>query len=427
MDYHFGRLTPAMNRAVEAHIAACERCKREGLKGAAAQRQAAGRRLRRVRGGKPFIGPRGRIALLTLALLIAIQFVLVAVTRGQAQPLLSAFNQWRAPGSAPALDGASSNLTASARLPAPDAGAIALSADGATLAVAQGGEHPAVTLWNTKSRTRAILIPWTGAEAPATLAWSPDGALLAVSGRSQMMIWSAQSHTVVWQLDLPDGLAARIYDVQQQAVIDRPDPASLFASGPLVWGADGALSPAPAGANGPTGITSPQTPVVGLWSSEGAHLFGDGQGAVHLGVSAADIERGDALLNWAPGGRYLLFARLDLPITGSGGLPDGALPNSLTQTLVAHVLGVSKTANAPGERDALLWFSPDARHAAVCDRTQPNTPARMYNVATGAVMATLEIACGGLPSHAAQWSANGATLYIASATGSIAIFSAPQP
>jgi hypothetical protein len=376
-----------------------------------------------VRGGKPVIGPRGRIALLALSLLIAIQLILVAVTRGQAQPLVSVLNQWHAPGAAPVLDGASVNLGPSAQLAVADAGAIALSANGATLAVAQGSEHPTVALWSVKTRARIATFAWTSGESPASLAWSPDGSLLAASSASQMIIWSVRSHTLVWQLTLPGTPAARVYDVGQQAIIAQPDPASLFASGPLVWGADGALSPAPVGAIGPAGVSSPQTPVIGLWSSDGAHLFGDGHGAVHVGISDGDIERGAAMLDWSPDGRYLLWAALNLPV--SGGSPASAPPDSLVQTLVAHVLKTSKTASAPGAGDALIWFSPDASRAAVCDRTQPNTRARIYDVATGAPLATLNVSCAGVPAHAAQWSANGATLYFAPATGTIAIFTSP--
>lgn len=425
VDYHFGRLPPEMNRAVETHIGSCKQCKREGLKRAAADRHAAVRKLRGVRGGKPLISPRGRVALLALILLLIAQLVIVSVIRGKAQPLLSVVSQWRAPGAPPALDGASVTLTARARLSGADTSGIALSVDGTFLAVAQGGEHPAVTIWNTRSRDRSVVFPWTDTEAPASMAWSPDGSLLAVASPSKMIIWSTQSRTVVWRFALPGAPATRVYDVAQQRVLAMPDPASLFSGGPVAWGADGALAPAPAGAAGPTGVTSPQTPIVGLWSSAGAHLYGDGQGAIHLGVSSADALRGDALIDWAPDGRYLLWASLDMPVTGGGASSASAPPDSLMQALVTRLLPTSKTASSPGANDALVWFSPDASHAAICDRGQPNTRPMIYAVPTGEALGALDITCAALTVRSAQWSAAGSTLYITTPSGSIAIYPMP--
>ncbi len=428
MDYHFGRLTPAMNRAIETHVRTCERCKREGLTHAAGERQAANRKLRSVRGGKPLLGPRGRVALLALTLLVAAQVVLFQVTRGQAQPLLSLVSQWRAQGGAPALGAAPVALNASWNLPAgaANASAIALSVDGKMLAVAQGGAQAKITIWSTRSEDRVAAIPWSANDAPATLSWSPDGSMLAASSPSEIIIWSISPYNVVTRFSLPGGPAMRVYDVRQQTRVASPDPAPAFASGPLVWGADGALSPAPAGAAGPTGVTSPQTPVIGFWSSEGAHLFGNGHGAVHLGISAADALSGDALLDWSPDGRYLMWAMLDLPVNGAGSSPASAPPDSTVQTLVTRVLAQSKTANAPGQNDALLWFAPDASRVAVCDRTQPNARVQIYDIASGLAVATLDVACASLPAHAVQWTADGSQLFVAPTSGPVADYTAPQ-
>lgn len=427
VDYHFGRLSPTMNRAIEAHIRSCPRCKRERMGRAAADRQAANRKLRRVRGGKPLLSPRGRLILLAIALLIAAQMVLVQVTRGQAKPLLSLMGQWRAQDAAPALGGPPVALSASARLPAGTTGssAIALSVNGKTMAVAQGGAHPGVTLWNATSRARIVVLPWAVQDAPASLAWSPDGSLLAAASPTQIIIWSVAEPRVVWRLSLPEWPAMRVYDVSQQAIIASPDPASVFASGPLVWGADGALTPAPAGAAGPTGITSPQTPVVGFWSSEGAHLFGDGHGSVHLGVTAADVLRGVSLLGWSPDGRYLMWGSLNVPVTGAGASPASSPPDEVVQMVVKRVLATSKIVSAPDQNDALLWFAPNASHVAVCDRTRENAGVLIYDIASGAVAATLDVTCAGLSSHAAQWTADGSRLFIASARGPIAVYIAP--
>ena len=427
VDYHFGRLSPAMNRAVEAHIRSCPRCKREGMNKAAAERQAANRKLRRVRGGKPLLSPRGRLILLAIAVLVTAQLVLVQVTRGQARPLLSLVGQWRAQDAAPALGGPPLALAASARLSATTSGAsaIALSANGKTLAVAQGGAHPGVTLWNASTRVRNVVLPWTVQDAPASLAWSPDGSLLAAASPTQIVIWSVAEPRVVWRLSLPGSPAMRVYDVSQQAIIASPEPATAFSDGPLVWGADGALTPAPAGAAGPTGVTSPQTPVVGFWSSEGAHLYGDGHGAVRLGVTAADAVRGVSLLGWSPDGRYLMWASLNVPVSGEGASSASAPPDEVVQALVKRVQATSKTVSAPDQNDALLWFAPNASRIAVCDRTRANAGMVIYDIASGAVAATLDVTCAGLSSHAAQWTADGSRLFIASAKGPIAVYIAP--
>lgn len=428
VDYHFGRLTPEMNRAIEAHVRTCSRCKRERLSRAASERQASNRKLRRVRGGKPLIGPRGRIALLALTLLVTAQLVLVQVTRGKAQPLLSLVSQWHAQGAAPVVGGAPVSLTANWRLPAStaDASAIALSVDGKSLAVARSGEHPTITLWGAKSGDRLAALAWTAGDAPATLAWSPDGSLLAASSPSEIIIWSMSPYKVVAQFSLPSASAMRVYDVRQETLIASPDPATAFAGGPLVWGANGSLSRAPAGAAGPTGVTSPQTPLIGFWSSEGAHLYGNGHGPIHIGISPADAQRGEALLDWSPDGRYLMWALLNMPVSGAGSSPASVPPDTVVQALVARALLGSKTASAPGENDALLWFSPDASRVAVCDRTQPNARIQIYGIASGVAVASLDVACANLPAHAAQWTADSSQLYIAPISGPTAVYTIPQ-
>ncbi len=428
VDYHFGRLTPAVNRAIETHVRSCARCKREGLTNAAAERQAANRRLRRVRGGKPLIGPRGRLALLALTLLVVAQIALFQVTRGQEKPLLSLINQWRAQGAVGAPPGAPIALGAKWRMPAATAGAsaIALSADGQTLAVAHAGAHPSITLWSAKSEDQLAALTWTAGDAPSTLAWSPDGSMLAASSSSTIIIWSMSPYKVVTQFQLPTAPAMRVYDLRQQELIASPDPTSVFASGPLVWGPDGALSPAPTGAAGPTGVTSPQTPVIGFWSSEGVRLFGAGGGSVHIGVSTADILSGAALLDWSPDGRYLMWAALSLPVSGVGSSPASVPPDAIVQTLVTRVLTASKAGSEPGQNDALLWFAPDASRVAVCDRTQPNARMRIYDIASGAATAILDMPCANLPLHAAQWTADGAQLYITPINGPVAVYIAPQ-
>ena len=422
VDYHFGRLTPAMNRAVEAHVRSCERCKREGLTRAAAERQAANRKLRRVRGGKPLISKRGRIALLALAVLLIGQLVLYQVARGQAQPLLSVFNAPSAPSDAPVALGPALRLPAGAS----DASAIALSVDAKMLAVAQGGAQPNVSVWATRTGDRVAMFPWPGHDAPATVAWSPDGSMVAASSPSALTVWTVTPVTTVATFALPTAQAMAVFDLRHRATVSTADPAQAFAHGPLAWGADGSLSPAPPGAAGPAGVTTPQTPVVGLWSSEGAHLYGDGHGAVYLGVSVPEAQSGVALLDWAPDGRYLFWAQPNLLVSGVSASSASAAPDPLAQTLVTRIVaqgkGAGKGGAAGAATDALLWFSPDASRVAVCDRTQPNAQMTLYNVATSAPTAILNVACASLPAHAAQWSADSGELVVAPTSGPIAIY-----
>ncbi|HEX9035636.1 MAG TPA: zf-HC2 domain-containing protein [Ktedonobacterales bacterium] len=424
VDYHFGRLTPAMNRAIETHVRSCERCRREGLTRAASDRQSANRKLRSVRGGKPALGPRGRIALLALALVIAGQFVLYQVARGQAQPLMSVFSQWRAQGAAPNVGGAPSQISPYLRLPAgaSDASAIALSVNGKLLAVAQGGARPNVTVWSTKSGDRVASYAWSAKDAPASLAWSPDGAMVAASSPSTLMIWTVTPALVVANVPLPSTPVLMTYDLRQKSATAGLPPAQAFANGPLAWGADGALSAAPPGAAGPADVTTPQTPVIGFWSSQGTHLFSE-RGRVHVGVSPAEAQFGVALLDWSPDGRYLLWAQADLSASGPGASPASALPDSVALTLATRIAAASKRGGAAGEDDALLWFSPDASRVAVCDRTLPNARIAIYAVGSGAVLATLDTGCANLPTHAAQWSADSALFYVAPLSGPVVLYS----
>lgn len=423
VDYHFGRLTPALNRAVETHVRSCDRCRREGLTRAAAERQAAKRKLSRVRGGKPLLGPRGRIALLALIVLVAGQFVLYQIARGKAQPLLSVFNQGGAPvGSADPV-----SISPFAHLPqgANDASAMALSVDGKSLAIAQGGAHPNVSVWSTRTGDRVAIFPWGAADAPSAVAWSPDSAMVAASSPSTLMIWTVTPVMVVAKIALPDPPVLLLYDLRQKTATPGLDAAQAFASGPLAWGANGTLGPAPAGAAGPAGVTTPQTPVIGFWSSQGAHLFAEGNDWAHVGVSVAEAQSGVALLDWSPDGRYLLWSQPDMPVSGSGSSPASALPDQVAQALAARVVAAAKAKGGAGQGDALLWFSPDASRVAVCDRTQASPQMVIYTIASGQVSATLNVSCVNLPAHAAQWSNDGSRFYVAPTNGPVAIFNLP--
>ena len=121
-----------------------------------------------------------------------------------------------------------------------------------------------------------------------------------------------------------------------------------------------------------------------------------------------------------------MWALVDLPVSGAGSSSASAAPDTAVQALVTRVLAKSKTANAPDQNDALLWFAPDASHVAVCDRTRSDAQVWIYDIASGDVAATLNVACANLPVHAVQWTADGSQLYIASTNGPISVYTAPK-
>lgn len=387
-----------------------------------------------VRGGKPLIGPRGWRVILALLVLVAFQVALIQITRGQAQSLATILDQWRAPGVSSALGVNTTSLKPTNFIPgATNSSAMALSMDGQTMALSQSAvvnsnkpDAPArinVSLWSVKNGDQIITIPWTAPDAPSGLAWDASGSEVAVASSSQVAIWDTSSRTITTTLPLPSAPAASVFDVSQRAVVNTYDPATLFTRGTLVWGADGALNLAPSGAAGPTSVTTPWTPTVSLWSSAGLHIFGDGKGGARLGVSPADADAGDAILDWSPDGRYLLWASLSEPASGSGAI---TAPDGIVSSLIKRVEKASaKGANDPGRNDALLWFAPDGSHVAVCDRTQPNTLVTIYDVASGAPSATLGYSCANMTTHNAQWSRDGARFFLAPPSNAILIYLIP--
>jgi hypothetical protein len=72
VDYHFGRLSPQMNEAVERHVRSCEMCQREGMVHLATQKRESVRTVRRAlrtRGGG---GRRRMLALLAAAVMLGL-------------------------------------------------------------------------------------------------------------------------------------------------------------------------------------------------------------------------------------------------------------------------------------------------------------------------------------------------------------------
>jgi hypothetical protein len=427
VDYHFGRLSPEMNTAIERHVRSCSRCKREGLTNAANERRGAARKLRGVRGGKPlFKRRRTRNFVLILMLVLMAQVLVYQVVNGRTSALVALLSGAHSDGVAVGGNqGPVIKLPSTTAFPliTTGASAIALSSDDKRLAVAGGDGQRKVTIWDIATQKVVGTLPWSDATAPTSLAWSEDGSRLAAANGAQIVIWdTTTAGATLWQFGIPSAPAMRVYDVAQQVVVGRPDPANAFTSGALAWGADGALTPASTGALGPIGVSTPQSPVVGMWSSAGSHLFAGTGGAALVGASATDAKRGVSLLDWSPGGRYLLWGALTQPIAvGSAPASKTAshTPDSVVGQLASHI------AQAGGDASAIVWFAPVGKQVAVCDQTTAGAHITIVEIATGFARYQLGDTCDGLTAHSALWSSTGKAFYVVPANGPIETYTIP--
>lgn len=423
VDYHFGRLSPEMNLAIERHVRSCSRCKREGLNRAANERKGAVRQLRGVRGGKPLLRRRTRNILLVLLLALVAQVLVYQVVNGRASALVSLLSGGHADGALAPVDQSPAVMlrsTTAFPLITTGATAIALSPDDKRLAVAGGDGQRSVALWDIAAQKVISTLPWSGATPPTTLAWSGDGARLAAADGGQISVWDTSAGALLWQFGIPSAPAMRVYDVAQQDVIGRPDPASAFNGGALVWGADGSLTAAPEGALGPIGVSTPQAPVVGMWSSAGSHIFAGTGGSAQVGASADDAKRGVALLDWSPGGRYLLWGSLAQPIAvGAAATAKTAShpPDSVVGQLATHV--------AQSGAAAVVWFAPVGKRVAICDQTTTGAHITIVEIATGHADYQLGDTCDGLTTYSALWSSTGTSFYVVPTKGPVETYTIP--
>lgn len=423
VDYHFGRLAPEMDRAVEAHVRSCPQCQREGLRREVADRRRAQRKLAGVRGGRRRKWNLGR-PLVSILMGLALVVVLVYfVTTGRTATLVTLVTgEWKAPTlSAPPITAIDSNNRLS--LATQGAVAIALSPDGGDLAISEQGGQPSISLWPKGANTASQTFTWSGAPA-ATLAWSSDGKQLAAASAGHIHIWDVTSGQSVWSIQLPSAPAIRVYDVSQRQVVSRPDPAATLLAGPVMWGPDGALNAAPDGAAGVSGAVPPQGPLVGLWASAGSHVFVGASGQVQVGSSQQDAARGDATLSWSVDGRYLLWAAVAPPVTlpPAGQSADHLAPPDATVGQIAATVGRAGSAG-----DALIWFAPSGNVAALCMRNGSGAPQLTITALTdGHTVDRLPVACAGLTTHSAIWSADSATLVVASAKQPVTYYTIPR-
>jgi hypothetical protein len=80
VDYHLGRLDPALNHAIELHVARCPLCQLQGLNHTGMEKRSIQRRIRKVKPTRRrLISRRGRVVLVLLVLVLLAQIVVYEV------------------------------------------------------------------------------------------------------------------------------------------------------------------------------------------------------------------------------------------------------------------------------------------------------------------------------------------------------------
>lgn len=417
VEYHFGRLPPAVNAAVEAHVSVCRICQRQGLNHAATEKRDIARQIKRIRPGKRRVSRRGRNIIVLLAFAGIVQLAAYALLRS---PIVS---HGAAPG--PSADvsvtqtATASTLTALSTFDGASAGTVALAAspDGKTI----GGSMPhgassVVLLWSAATGKVQSTLTWPGKATPNAIAWSQDGQKLVATDGATIAVWNLPAAAPVWSASAPEGPALQIYDAQSGSVLQAPSTSDAFANGTfLLWGANGQLTSAPAGAAGPSGVAAPGTPLVGLWQTSGSHLFAGGHGGAFVGVSTADVAGHSALLSWSPDGRDVLWGAVSQRVALSSTDAGVSMPDPV-------VAGLAQRVANSNSGDALAWFSPDGHTIVDCDRTSTNTDLRVFDVATGNQLASLPAVCDRLTVSSLTWDGTDGSFALAVPGQPIAIY-----
>jgi hypothetical protein len=424
LDYHFGRLPPSVNRAIEAHVRSCPSCRRQGLDHAETERRDIQRKLRHIRPLRQLVSRRRRPLLLILTLLVVFQLAVFELVRPDS-PLAAVLRGGPAGATAtPAKPSATPTPRTLAAVGtygsvAVDISTLALAPDGKQLAGVQtAGSSATVAVWDTATRKRKVVLVWPGTAVPGALGWSHDGHLLAAADGDSIGIWDVTSHALLWRVPLPQVAALRVYDAASGVVIQRPDPVtSLTGDTVLRWQSNGQLQQAPASA-GAAAVVTPDGPAIGLWQARGTHLFNTGKGAAAVGTSPTDLTRHAALVVWSPDGRHLFWTNVSRPVALSASATGVTPPHPVVATLAARI---AATAHA----DALVWFAADGSMMAECTRTQPKAALRIHNATTGGVVATVPAACDGLTEALLAWSPDGSALLLAVPGGPLTVYNLP--
>lgn len=423
VEYHFGRLSPAMNAAVEAHIRTCRICQRQGLSHAATEKRDIARQMKRIRPGNRRISHRGRNFIVLLALVAIGQLAVYALTRPQGILPATIFGSLSR-GAPPAVTPTAGTLPipeTKSVLGAASRGMVALSVspDGKTIAGAmKQGSSQVIVLWSATGGTARTTLTWSGSAVPGAIAWSPDGDKLAATDGTTIGVWDLPTTVPTWTAAAPTAPALSTFGTQAGSPVRSVSTSGAFANGTfLLWGSDGQLTSAPAGAAGPSGIVTPGAPLIGLWQSTGSHVYADGHGSAFVGISDADVSRHVSLLAWSPDGQYVLWGAVSQHVMLDGASGGIAPPNPV---IAADAQAVAQTKNG----DALVWFSPDGRTLAECKRTTPGAALRIYDIASGKALAALPDACDQLTISSLAWVGSGGDFALALPGQPITLFDA---
>jgi hypothetical protein len=297
LAYSYGRLSREEDAAVTAHVARCEECRADGLHQIATERARIARGRPRAR-RRPMARALAVVASILLGVIIGLALYLgagkarawmhpapvvaVPITPTVATPL---------PTPGPRV------LRARLALPAHNVTTLAWSPDGTILATAsapQGNDAGGVVLFAPSAQgSFAKRLPgFEGLPPPGALVWSPDGLLLAAAGAAHVIIWNVATAQVAAQILLPSdpGTDLFVFATATGNVITRV-PATIFLpTGILRWGANGQIqaaspkinataTPPPAG----TPTTAPASAATGTPPpSTGTLALWDGRQGVRL-------------------------------------------------------------------------------------------------------------------------------------------------
>lgn len=425
VEYEFGRLSPIMSAAVEAHVRSCPICQRQGLNHAVTEKRQIERHIRHLKPARRRLSKRGRLFILVLLLLIIGQLAIIRISQGGLLGKHSGGSTSPTPTSGASTSAPQTLAPTQTFTQSSTGGNLSFSPDGKAVAgIVDQGSGPTVGIWDAGTGKVRATFAWTGSSTPGALAWSPDGKLLVAADGSLIGVWNAQSQTQLWLVSLPSSGNIRIYDSQSGSIVQRPDVASTFANGSVIaWSSSGQLPSTVAGGAQPR-ITSPGSAQVGLWESSGSHLFPGASGtSVRVGFSAADGAARQALVSWSPDGRYLLWATTSQPVSlsssstattgASSGIP---VPDSIVG---AEVGALAQS----GKGDALEWFSPDGKLLAQCDRSATSTSAlTIWNRATSQPVSVVNGVCGQLSIGSLTWSATSETFALSVAHKPVALY-----
>jgi hypothetical protein len=427
LAYCYGRLTRVEEAAFEAHVAHCAACRAEGWRHLAAERaHALQQRPQKQR--KPRVHRLLMTVCAVTGLLVGLSgFLVVSAAyngplrgfdRHIAATVITAPAATQSPTPTPLMP------TPQTTLPVRNVTTLAWSPNGTLLATAAAPDpathsHGGVVVYKRAAGTFLFwsLPGFEDTQPPGTLAWSPDGTLLAAVGRAHILLWNATTGQLLATLALPTNPGTSLYtfDVNSTALL-MSAPATIFAAtGAAAWGANGTISAA---------TTSTGTARMTLWDSQqGVRIFRDANHTVLMGDTDADVQAHAAFLRWSPDQRFLAWGYPRLPVT----------PTLLSQRppgLAATTLGVPDATFATAVRavttstqpnaSVTLWPTDTATRRIVFDATQPTPMLSFENATTGATLATFTIGSATLTLNALSCQ-HAQPLLIAIAGGAMAI------